>query len=152
MNKKIALGVVAGLVIVFGLIWWAIMGKPNTSTTVEKTEKVLMEGEDLKPVEKSVQVRLVRDTSGKKAVLTIEGIPSNYTEIEYKLAYNTGAGVPRGVLGTIQVDGNTYEKEIVLGSCSTNICTYDEGVTEIDATLKFNSANGSKIFEKKFKL
>ncbi|MCR4329694.1 MAG: hypothetical protein NUV65_04085 [Candidatus Roizmanbacteria bacterium] len=152
MNKKIAAGAVVVFIIVFGFVWWAIFGKSNNANTPEQTEKVLVEGEVMKPVEKSVKVQLVRDSSGKKAILTIEGIPQKYTEIEYKLAYDTGAGVPRGVLGTIQVDGETYEKDIVLGSCSTNICTYDEGVNEVDATLKFNSSSGSTIFEKKFKL
>ncbi|PJE62342.1 hypothetical protein COU88_05545 [Candidatus Roizmanbacteria bacterium CG10_big_fil_rev_8_21_14_0_10_39_6] len=152
MNKKIAAGSVVILIVVFGLVWWMISGKSNSSNSPEQTEKVLMEGEVMKQVEKSVKVQLVRDASGKKAILTIDGIPQKYTEIEYKLAYITGAGVPRGVLGTIQVDGDTYEKDIVLGSCSTNICTYDEGVTEVDATLKFNSSSGSTIFEKKFKL
>jgi len=152
MNKKIAAGAVVVFIIVFGFAWWAIFGKSSNTNAPEQTEKVLMEGEVMKPVEKSVKVQLVRDSSGKKAVLTINGIPQKYTEIEYKLAYNTGAGVPRGVLGTIQVDGEMYEKDIVLGSCSTNICTYDEGVNEVDATLKFNSSSGSTIFEKKFKL
>lgn len=152
MNKKIAAGAVVALIIVFGFVWFVILGESNISNAPEQTEKVLMEGKKIEPVEKSVKVQLIRDASGKKAILTISGIPQKYTEIEYKLAYNTGAGVPRGVLGTIQVDGDEYEKDIVLGSCSTNICTYDEGVTEVEATLKFNSSGGSTIFEKKFEL
>jgi len=44
------------------------------------------------------------------------------------------------------------EKEIVLGSCSTNICTYDEGVEKVTVNLKFNSPEESRIFEKELAL
>jgi hypothetical protein len=150
MNKKklIYLGVILGVVILV-LVGFLLMPKKNTQTEAER-ESTLPQEQTVKKVPSSVKVALEKTPDGKKVNLVIDNIPSGTTDIEYELSYDTSSGVPRGVLGTITVDGPSYEKEVVLGSCSTKVCTYDEGVEKIKVLLKFNSAEGASVFEKEF--
>lgn len=121
---------------------------------ISKKVSTLPNNADIVPtVDSSVLVSIKRVGDGKRVKLTISSIPSGTTSIDYEFSYDTRTGVPRGVIGTITPTESTYQKEIVLGSCSTNVCTYDEGVTKVKVSLKFNLDSGSSsIFEKEFAL
>lgn len=142
------LGVALGVVVLV-LIGFLLMPKKGTQTDAER-ESTLPQEQMVKKVPSSVKVKIEKTADGKKVNLTIDGIPTGTTDIEYELSYDTSSGVPRGVLGTIVVEGPSYEKEVVLGSCSTKVCTYDEGVEKIKVLLKFNSPDGASVFEKEF--
>lgn len=148
-RKNLLIMVVVGILIITGLVFLLLRPAKIKET---KRESILPKDQLVQKLESSVEVDVKKLPDGKKVLLSIVNIPSKYTEIEYEFSYDTDKGVPRGVLGTIQVKGDTYEKEIVLGSCSTNTCTYDTGVKKIKISLKFNSASGAKVFEKEFTL
>lgn len=111
--------------------------------------------EVLPTIDASVAVDLVR--SGEHAVnLTIKNIPADIQSIEYELSYLTGQGLPKGALSGRPIELKPGEKEfsreILLGTCSKNVCVYDEGVSEFTLVLKFNSASGARVFQKKYSL
>jgi len=149
-NKKWILMGVGALVLV--IIGFFVLMNRNKPSDEANNESVLPQSEKMEAVEGSVKVAVERSADGKKAILTITGIPSKYEDIDYEFTYDAKGGVPRGVLGVLEITDGTVEKEIVLGSCSTNICTYDEGVEKVTVNLKFNSPSESRIFEKELAL
>lgn len=150
-DRKMLLIIVGVLVVALVVVFFFFINRKGPAVEEERGN-VLPKKENLPKIDSSVKVDVKKTPDGRKVVLSIDNIPAGVDDIEYEFSYNTNEGVPRGVLGTIQVNGPSYEKEIVLGSCSTNVCTYDEGVEKVKVFLKFNSSAGAKIFEKEFVL
>ena len=137
------------VVIVFFIF---LMTKGKKSSDDQNLGNTLPQTQKLAKVESSVKVSVKKSPDGKKATLTVTGIPGKYTDIDYEFTYDTAEGVPRGVLGVLEIEDGVAEKEVVLGSCSTNVCSYDEGVNKVLVSLKFNGTGESKMFEKEFPL
>lgn len=150
-NKKYIIGgVVFFLVLVVG--GFLIMFNTKKETVTQDKKEVLTQSEVIPTVDSSVKVELTSENN-KEVTLDINSIPEGTLDIEYELSYITGKNVPKGVLGTIDVSGkSSVERKITLGTCSSGTCVYDEGVTSIKVSLKFNNDSGSKIFEKEFPL
>lgn len=107
-------------------------------------------------VTSDVKVSLTSKNNNRVVKLVIMGIPDGTQTIEYEMKYMTSSGLIHGFGGTIRLTKGEREVErddLTIGSCSSGgKCTYDEGVTSIDTVLKFNSPNGSSIFQKSFPL
>lgn len=82
---------------------------------------------------------------GNAMQLKIRRIAS-YDAISYSLAYTDGEGISRGVgdentwIG-VKKDTGDYEQEILFGTCSKNVCKYDEGVENGTLLLSIKKAN-----------
>ncbi len=61
--------------------------------------------------------------------------------IEYELSYLSG-DLPRGAIGQIDVTKSPATKEVTLGTCS-DVCHYDEDVSDIKVILKVTKDDGS---------
>jgi len=152
MNKKIIIGVVILLiVIVSGIL---IKTKILSSQKTEETETVPTPTIVLPTVSGNITVDLIAAANKQSVTLKIGGLTADIQSIEYELTYTTGAGIPRGVLGKIVLNG---EKEIVrdnivLGTCSSGKCVYDTGVTTVNLSLKFNTSSGSSVYQKSYTL
>ena len=88
----------------------------------------------------------------KKAVtLKIKGISDKIDTAEYEFQYETIDGKNQGVLGRIDVSSQKNAlKEILLGTCSKNICRYDVATRGV-MTIKFTGADGfEKVFQKEY--
>jgi hypothetical protein len=97
-------------------------------------------------------VSLTPRTDGKELTLEIANI-KNAETIDYELVYLAEGGLSRGVIGSIKNPGETSEpKTLLLGSCSRNVCKYDEGVNGGTLTLKFRSPEGVRKFDSVFAL
>ncbi len=101
---------------------------------------------------------------GNALVLNLKRTVS-YEAITYELAYTskvdeirvagnreeesaTGSGsIDRGVQGTIDTKDKKgeYEQEILFGTCSKNVCKYDQGVE--NGTLTLHIKKGNKIYK-----
>lgn len=88
----------------------------------------------------------ITSRTDKKAVfLKITSFPEGLKTIEYELNYEANEG-PRGVLGTINYKGEqNLKREILLGTCSKNVCRYDEGVTKVTLTIVFKAGKTEKF-------
>jgi len=64
-------------------------------------------------------------------------------KLDYELDYTKKGDIPVGVIGQPTIKpGQPVRQEIVLGTCS-DVCHYDEGVSNIKLTLKVTKADGS---------
>lgn len=110
------------------------------------------------------EVKILQPTDGpvvdlssrfdKQAVtLKISSISAGIKKIDYEIVYDTN-GVQRGVLGSLDIkEGETKVlKEILLASCSKNVCVYDKNVTKLQLTMKFTGDGEPLEFQKEFPL
>lgn len=151
MKKGIIIG---SIVILFILIGGIGVWIKNSSSQPEVTEVLPTPTVALPTISDDVEVNLTIRKDRPAAILSIKGIPADVESIEYELTYMTGAGLPRGVLGKIRLSGekNVTRDDIVLGTCSSGKCVYDTGVASVDLSLKFNTARGSRVFQKIYSL
>lgn len=80
----------------------------------------------------------------KFEITEVKGIAS----LDYELSYLAKGEIPRGIIGHIEVkptDKKISTDYLDLGSCSRNVCKYDEGVTAVKLILKTTKKDG-KIF------
>lgn len=142
----ISLGIIALVVTGFGI--WKLILAPQPQTALDEEEEVI-----LPEIDSSVKVAVTAQSDNREVTLSISAIPKGTESIEYELSYDTSAGLPKGALGTIKLSGeSSIERKITLGTCSRNVCKYDEGVTKINLVLRFNTADGASQFQKSYDL
>ncbi|MCL5676148.1 MAG: hypothetical protein M1120_03420 [Patescibacteria group bacterium] len=125
---------------------------PSKQASVTPTPSPSPAEQILKPGE-GPQVDL-QPRFGKKAViLKISSISANIKGIDYELVYDTN-GVQRGVLGSLNLTSgqDNIIKEILLASCSKNVCVFDKDVSKLNLTVKFTTSSEPLIFQKDFTL
>ncbi len=81
---------------------------------------------------------------GKEVIMNVENV-EGITMIDYELSYTSEGDIPRGAIGSVEVTGEPIEKKITLGTCS-DVCHYDEGVSDIKIILKVTKADG-KVYQ-----
>ena len=141
MKKNIAviLVVLISLVAVITVVMLLAKNKSSSSTgkvtpTPEQVSKELSS-------EELPSARLIPRADKRELTLEIKDI-KNATSIEYELTY-LSKGLSRGVVGTINLSGETsISRKILLGTCSRNVCKYDEGVTDGMLTLRLRGPEG----------
>lgn len=105
-------------------------------------------------ISEKIEVSLTPKNNNRAVALKVKGLGTEVDSVEYELTYITGSGLPRGVLGKIKSGGESEltRDDIVLGTCSSGKCVYDQGVTQVDLSLKINTAAGSSVFQKSYTL
>ena len=147
-NKTLVISIVVLLVVLVGG-FMVIRGSGKPEVKPIASPKNL----DLPDVDPSVVVDLKAKSDGKSVILTVSNIPEGTQGIEYELSYLTGEGLPKGALGKISLQSEKeVERDILLGTCSKNTCTYDSGVTSIKLVLIFNLPGGDRKFIKEYPL
>jgi len=152
-NKKmfIVLSIVS-ILLIGGVILKVKSSQQKKTLEEVKKEEVLPKSEIVPTVDSSVSVNLTSKDK-KEAILTIENMPKGTSTIEYELSYLASGNLPKGVVGTIDVeDEESVERKITLGTCSSGSCVYDQGVKSIKVNLKFEGDYGSKLFEKEYEI
>ena len=151
MKNKTALFVSLGillLVLIGGFVVIKNLTKAPPPPAPEEEKKT-----ELPQVDASVKVDLIAKAGANSVTLSVTNIPEGTDSIEYELSYLTGEGLPKGALGKIDLKGNTeITRDILLGTCSRNTCTYDQGVKSVKLVLRFNSATGASQFSKEYPL
>lgn len=83
----------------------------------------------------------------KKAIfLTFENL-ANVSAIDYTVTY-VSKGLTKGITGTVDHHASSESsmvREILLGTCSQNVCTYDEGVGTITVVATFTLKDSLKV-------
>lgn len=96
-------------------------------------------------------VSLTPRADGRELTLEINRIKSAQT-IEYELSYLSG-DLSRGVIGSIELKNEEMiSRKLLLGSCSRNVCKYDENVSEGSLILRFRGPDGVRKFITDFHL
>lgn len=103
------------------------------------------------PIEERPYITLTPRADGHEFKFEIKRISDTET-VEYELVYLAG-DLSRGVIGSVDLKGETgISRDLLLGSCSKNVCKYDEGVTEGILTLRFRGPGGTQKYELAFRL
>lgn len=151
MKNKSALFISLGvllLVVGGGVLLVKSLNSP-VQTTPEEEEEVVQ----LPPADPSIVVTLGKGSDSKSIDLSVSKIPKGTESVEYELSYITGEGLPKGALGKISLSGkDTVARNILLGTCSRNTCSYDTGVTSVKLVLRFNHPDGATQLTKEYPL
>lgn len=141
--------IVFGVLVILGVGGFFLFRtkKSTKEVTTPESKGVLIET----TLEERPYVTLTPRSDGRELTLEISRIKKAQT-IEYELVY-LSAGLSRGVIGSIDVNGETtISRKLLLGTCSRDVCKYDEEVTEGTLTLRFRAPDGVRKFISDFHL
>ena len=140
-TTAIILVVFLSLGIIGGLFFLTFKNKKSSLSSSKPTPTPQQIMEEL-PAEKLPLVWLTPSADKHEVTLEIKNI-KNATSLEYELTY-LSKEIPRGVVGTINLkeQETSILRKILLGSCSRNVCRYDEGVTGGTLTLRLRGLEG----------
>lgn len=154
-------------VIILVIILVIFLVRKNRNNDLELQEQ-LTNTEIIPTVDSNVNVSLKEADKRGELLLTVRDAPTGTTAIEYQLTYDAvsreegGSVVPRGVIGkciqqlssqsTWSCQQPNSGEAIILGTCSSGTCVYDNITGDINVQLKFTGSYGERIFEKDFKI
>lgn len=103
------------------------------------------------PLAERPYVSLTSDSAGHSLKLDATRL-SQIKTVEYELVYLAG-DVSRGVIGSIDLNiADSLSRDLLLGSCSKNVCKYDEGVNSGTLTLTLRGQSGNQKYDSPFLL
>jgi len=147
-NLTVALIIIAILLIAIGAILM-MRGRKTTETSNNNQQNQQTTVET--PLKERPFVSLTPRADGKEFTLDITRIKNTQT-IEYEMVYDS-QGLSRGVIGSVDLKGeDKVQRKLLLGSCSKNVCKYDEGVEQGTLTLRFRGSDGTRKFTSDFHL
>lgn len=137
--KKYLKFIVPGLLIIIILSWlfWPSKKTAAPTATTKKMEEINKIAVKDRPF-----VTLAPREDGKEVTLTIDRV-KNATKVEYEMEYQAESLI-QGVFGTIDLEKDNLPvvKKGLFGTCSKNVCRYDEGVSGGSLVLRLE---GGKI-------
>jgi len=147
-NYLIAAGLILSLVLLF-LIFKMIGSGGRKEEGVLPTPIPTV---TLPPIEESVEIDLLPRDDKRAVILKISRIPEGVKTVEYEITYEAKSGLSKGVIGKIELKEkeDSISREIVLGTCSRNVCVYDENVRKVNLALRFTGPSGSRSFQKEY--
>ncbi|MEI7652690.1 MAG: hypothetical protein WCJ70_00220 [bacterium] len=157
-QKKITVGVI-GAVVLLGIV--ALVMSRNQVAPAKNPVIAITQSPDRDVIPTAgpgVKVNLVSVDALKEIKLTVAGVPTGTSSIEYELTYSTKDQPSEGVFSTAKPKdgqtafGSTFERAITLGTCSRNVCRYHAITSPIKVTLKFEGGYGAQIAQKDFEL
>lgn len=139
-NKKLITFLAIGLIALVGGSFLVMSGNKKTEPPQEQA-----------PVEEQITVIKPEDiglvlsaTSDNRKVILEVASTKDITGLDYELSYTSKGDIPRGVIGHIDIKqaGKSVKQEITLGTCS-DVCHYDEDVSDIKLILKVAKTDGT---------
>lgn len=146
-DKKIIIGLVAVLLVVFGGGYYVLSANQTASEETDEQAQII---EETVPTLTPEAIGLTLTArSDNKAVQFAIAKATDITSVEYEISYMAEGDIPRGAIGKVDaIPGETMieSKFIDLGSCSAGRCKYDTGVTSVMFTLKITKSDG-KVYQ-----
>lgn len=92
---------------------------------------------------------LAAGAANRSVIMEITNL-KDVSSLDYELSYTSKGELPRGILGSIQVTpkDKLIKKELILGTCS-DVCHYDEEVSNIKLILKVTKTDGKVYHSEK---
>ena len=139
-NKNLIIYLVIGLVVLVGGFLVLSGNKKAAPVQIDQTpseEKITT----IKP--EDIGLSLTASNDNRKVIIEVANT-KNISGLDYELSYISKGDIPRGAIGhiDIKVAGKTVTQEITLGTCS-DVCHYDEGVSDIKLILKVAKTDGT---------
>ena len=150
IKKNKILVIVAAVVVVLGAVGGYILfnkgGAQQQAPSQQAQEKPVK-------VVKADDIGLtLTPRADNKAVVMKIAKPGGLSAVEYEVSYDATvteegqtSNVPRGVVGSpiqIKPTDTSINREILLGTCSANVCKYDKVTSEIKFVIKVTYSNG----------
>lgn len=137
-NKNLV--IIIGLVVLVGagLFFLLVNNKPTPApVTQTPAEEVII---TMKPEE--IGLSLTASADNREVIFEVSNT-KDISGLDYELNYTSKGDIPRGVMGqVITQPGIKVSKRITLGTCS-DVCHYDQGVSNIKLILKVAKTDGS---------
>ena len=144
INRKLILLLVAFFLI--SIIFFLIKNdKKETQKTI-----TIPTTQIIPTVDASVKINLTPINQKKSVLLSIKNIPAKTKTIEYVISYETEDGGLQGINSTVAVKSSDFEKEILLGTCSSGICVYHQIKNNLKLEMMFKGDYGEKIFSREY--
>lgn len=86
----------------------------------------------------------------RRALIVNFGNLQSATSVSYTLIYQTN-GQQEGAGGSIATTGATATRELLFGTCSTNVCRYHANITNARFEVSYTNKAGKK-FLKRFRI
>ena len=143
LNNK-SKSILISSVLIFSSFFLSACGKKKKETKIIPTPTPRIT--EIKP-ENRPYISLIPRADGHELKLKIKKIPENISKIEYELIYtaiDNNLEIEKGLGDTIQVESDSLERDLLLGTAScTNTCKYkyDEGITGGTLSILFITKN-----------
>ncbi|MDD3532247.1 MAG: hypothetical protein PHR64_01920 [Candidatus Shapirobacteria bacterium] len=148
LSKKQKIIFALVILVIFGAVSFLLTKKPKN--TGEETGHLPVQAEPL-AIDEMPIIKLTAKNSGRELTLYVSAKQElTNNKIEYELIYYLEDGLSRGAMGEIDLVGGEGEKDILLGTCSRDVCRYDEGVTGGEVIISLAKNNQLHSFETKF--
>lgn len=149
MNRVLPITIVVliGLGVLTGA-FWLLKGqsKPNPQVSENKGKE-----ETLKeiPLSQKPYASLTPRADGRELHLVVIKLPKDAVTMEYELVYQVESGITQGVPGNVKdiAGKSSIERDLLLGTCSSGKCRYDEGVEQGTFTLRFRDSKGKLVYK-----
>lgn len=139
-SKYLAILVIGLVVLIGGGAFIVSSGKKVTPapTAQAPAEEVIS---TMKPEE--IGLSLTTSNDNKKVIFEIANT-KDISGVDYELSYTSKGDIPRGAIGNVNIKqlGKLVKQEIPLGTCS-DVCHYDQDVSNIKLILKVTKADGT---------
>ena len=152
LKNPVALGGIAIIIviIIFVAAYFFIMKGSSQDASSQVPTTQAQQIQQIQP--KDIGLTLTPRADNKAVILEITKL-SGIKSLDYSVDYDadvkdpdTGevADVPRGVEGTIDVKSSDSDikREIELGTCSRNVCNYDNVISGVKFTIKVSYSDG----------
>jgi hypothetical protein len=138
-NKNLIVYIAIGLIIIIGVTAFVFFGRKSASSSDIQTSP-----EEVVSAMKPEEIGLTLTAAGDNHKLILEiAKTENISKLDYELDYTKKGDIPTGVIGNPQVKpGLPFKQEIVLGTCS-DVCHYDEDVSNIKLVVKVTKTDGT---------
>lgn len=83
----------------------------------------------------------------RRALNVYFGNPSKAKSISYILTYR-GNDSDQGAMGSVDVAAGNTTRELLFGTCSTSVCTYHQGISNMRLEVTIELPSGKKIIKR----
>lgn len=142
MNKKrLVISIIAGVLVLLLLAIGAVMFLKKPAQTAPSDQKEEQVQRDVPLNERPFVTLLPRNDGKALTIQLLHGVLGAPVSTDYQLIYMAGdkqQGAGGSIAANAFTDG-TYSKELLLGSCSKGVCTYDKDVEsgQLDLTMEY---------------
>lgn len=140
MNKKIIIIIVIILLVVGGAGSYLILGR---SSSGKESLPPQIQQEVIPTIPPSELGLTLSARSDNKALILEMTKLKDISAVDYELSYTSKGNISRGAIGHIDIKPTDtgIKRAIVLGTCS-DVCHYDEEVSNIKLILKITKTDG----------
>lgn len=83
----------------------------------------------------------------RKALNVYFGNVSKAKSVSYILMYR-GSDSDQGAMGSVDVASGNTTRELLFGTCSTSVCTYHQGISNMKLEVTIESLSGKKTVKR----